>query len=35
VNWEAARNEFNDEHDDLITAYAGEVRAALERAAVR
>jgi hypothetical protein len=27
--------EFNDEHDDLITAYADEVRAALDRSAVR
>jgi hypothetical protein len=32
---ERAMGEFNDEHDDLITAYADEVRAALDRSAVR
>jgi hypothetical protein len=27
--WEVAKDEYNDEHDDLITAYAPQVRAAL------
>ena len=32
VDWERAKEEFNDEHDDLIAAYGPEVRTALERA---
>ena len=28
--WEMAKDEYNDEHDELITAYAPQVRAALE-----
>jgi hypothetical protein len=29
-SWEVAKEQFNEEHDDLITAYAPAVRAALE-----
>ena len=32
VDWDRAKEEFNDEHDDLIAAYGPEVRTALERA---
>jgi hypothetical protein len=35
VDFERAKEEFNDEHDDLITAYGPEVRTALERALAR
>jgi hypothetical protein len=29
-SWELAKDQFNEEHDDLVTAYGPEVRAALE-----